>query len=84
MFFRYESNLKPITYFPLLTKHLPQCFKINNYTTHIILHRWLTNVMRASGKEWVPTHPSEPMLKLSLFFLPCQPESTIPDQIHFF
>ena len=45
MFFRYESNLEPVTYSPLLTKHRPRCSEINNYTTHtystIILHRWI-------------------------------------------
>ena len=29
-----QSKFKPVTYFPLLTKHCPRCFKINNYTTH--------------------------------------------------
>ena len=32
----------------------------------------------------MPISPTEPMLKLSLFFLPFQSELTIPDQIHFF
>ena len=35
MFFWYKSNLEPVTYSPLLTKHCPRCSKIENYTnTH--------------------------------------------------
>ena len=30
----FTSKFEPVTYFPLLTKHRPRCFKINDYTTH--------------------------------------------------
>ena len=30
----FTSKFEPVTYFPLLTKHHPRCFKINDYTTH--------------------------------------------------
>ena len=85
------SKFKPITTSLLLIKHHPWCSKINNYTTHtyytIILHFlvWpmLWEPVEKSGYKH--THYTNwTYVKIILFFLPFQSESTIPDQILFF
>ena len=80
----FTSKFEPVTYFPLLTKHRPRCFKINDYTTHtyytIILCRQklsLTVLPFQSGST-IPDQIhlfcfESPKLSLSFFNCSCSP-----------
>ena len=94
MFFQYESNLKPITYSPFWLNIFHDVSKLtiiqHTHTAQLYFTDIFSLFDQCYESQWkrvgtnMPISPTEPMLKISLFFLPFQSESTIPDQIHFF
>ena len=69
----------------VLKLKIPQTHIPHSYTSQInfSVHRCYESQWKRVGTN-MPISPTEPIFKLSLFFLPFQSESTIPDQILFF
>ena len=97
MFFRYENNLKIQIHYilpPFWLNIFHDVSKLtimqHTHTTQLYLTDRSSLFDQCYESQWkrvgnnMPISPTEPMLKLSLFFLPFQSESTIPDQDNFF
>ena len=74
----FEPEVVWVTYslsFEMIIIQLYSTHILHNYTLQIVFyfHIYLTDVMRANGKEWVPICPSHQLnlfLQLSLSFFP--------------
>ena len=70
VFFRYKSNLEPVTYTPLLTKHRPRCSKIEIYTnTHTTQLHFTDNFLCSF---YLFSQSQQSLTKCNFFFLKVQ------------
>ena len=72
LFTKVISQFAPVTYFPLLTKHRPQCSKIENYTNTHTTHLYFTDNFLCSFYRFQSESTIPDQMQFVLFVLKVQ------------